>query len=114
MMALAVRQLHRSSEVMLGKKLAIDSSFREVKLPREAFTDIEFHHSSYNFRRAGMCPRLDTECKCKRNHDNDRTKLIGNRNLGKGKIQSVTELHDGSTLFITVAKYLSPALDDID
>ncbi|KAG9134972.1 hypothetical protein Leryth_001265 [Lithospermum erythrorhizon] len=27
---------------------------------------------------------------------------------------SVTELHDGSALFITVAKYLSPALHDID
>lgn len=29
-------------------------------------------------------------------------------------VQSVTELHDGSALFITVAKYLSPALHDID
>ena len=29
-------------------------------------------------------------------------------------MQSVTELHDGSALFITVAKYLSPALHDID
>ncbi|KAL0404949.1 UNVERIFIED_CONTAM: Carboxyl-terminal-processing peptidase 3, chloroplastic [Sesamum radiatum] len=27
---------------------------------------------------------------------------------------SVTELHDGSALFVTVAKYLSPALHDID
>ncbi|KAL3637300.1 Carboxyl-terminal-processing peptidase 3, chloroplastic [Castilleja foliolosa] len=27
---------------------------------------------------------------------------------------SVTELNDGSALFITVAKYLSPALHDID
>lgn len=30
------------------------------------------------------------------------------------RVQSVTELHDGSALFITVAKYLSPALHDID
>ena len=29
-------------------------------------------------------------------------------------MQSVTELHDGSALFVTVAKYLSPALHDID
>lgn len=29
-------------------------------------------------------------------------------------LQSVTELHDGSALFVTVAKYLSPALHDID
>ena len=28
--------------------------------------------------------------------------------------QRVTELHDGSALFVTVAKYLSPALHDID
>ncbi|KAI7744797.1 hypothetical protein M8C21_006994 [Ambrosia artemisiifolia] len=47
-------------------------------------------------------------------HDNGRAKLIGNRTFGKGKIQSVTELHDGSALFITVAKYLSPALHAID
>ncbi|KAK9107261.1 hypothetical protein Syun_023272 [Stephania yunnanensis] len=29
-------------------------------------------------------------------------------------IQSVTELQDGSALFITVAKYLSPSRHDID
>lgn len=29
-------------------------------------------------------------------------------------LQTVTELHDGSALFVTVAKYLSPALHDID
>lgn len=29
-------------------------------------------------------------------------------------MQSVTQLHDGSALFVTVAKYLSPALHDID
>ncbi|XP_047335072.1 carboxyl-terminal-processing peptidase 3, chloroplastic-like [Impatiens glandulifera] len=47
-------------------------------------------------------------------HDNGRAILIGNRTFGKGKIQSVTELDDGSALFVTVAKYLSPALHDID
>nr|XP_029118540.1 carboxyl-terminal-processing peptidase 3, chloroplastic isoform X3 [Elaeis guineensis] len=47
-------------------------------------------------------------------HDNGRAILIGHKTFGKGKIQSVTELHDGSALFITVAKYLSPALHDID
>ncbi|ONK68578.1 uncharacterized protein A4U43_C05F13530 [Asparagus officinalis] len=46
--------------------------------------------------------------------DNGRAILVGHRTFGKGKIQSVTELHDGSALFITVAKYLSPALHDID
>ncbi|BBH07377.1 Ankyrin repeat family protein [Prunus dulcis] len=47
-------------------------------------------------------------------HDNRRATLVGHRTFGKGKIQSVTELHDGSALFVTVAKYLSPALHDID
>ncbi|CAA7407952.1 unnamed protein product [Spirodela intermedia] len=46
--------------------------------------------------------------------DNGRALLVGNKTFGKGKIQSVTELHDGSALFITVAKYLSPSLHDID
>ncbi|XP_074306950.1 carboxyl-terminal-processing peptidase 3, chloroplastic [Silene latifolia] len=47
-------------------------------------------------------------------HDNGRAMLIGNRTFGKGKIQSVTELHDGSALFVTVAKYLSPLRHEID
>ncbi|GAB2227976.1 hypothetical protein Droror1_Dr00009805 [Drosera rotundifolia] len=47
-------------------------------------------------------------------HDNGRATLVGNRTFGKGKIQLVTELHDGSALFVTVAKYLSPALHEID
>ncbi|KAI6696733.1 hypothetical protein NL676_016852 [Syzygium grande] len=47
-------------------------------------------------------------------HDNGRAILVGNKTFGKGKIQSVTELHDGSALFVTVAKYLSPSLRDID
>ncbi|KAJ3694654.1 hypothetical protein LUZ60_000031 [Juncus effusus] len=47
-------------------------------------------------------------------HDNGRAILVGHKTFGKGKIQSVTELDDGSALFITVAKYLSPALHEID
>ncbi|KHG12706.1 Carboxyl-terminal-processing protease [Gossypium arboreum] len=47
-------------------------------------------------------------------HDNGRAILVGHKTFGKGKIQSITELHDGSALFVTVAKYLSPALHDID
>ncbi|KAL5545567.1 hypothetical protein UlMin_005254 [Ulmus minor] len=47
-------------------------------------------------------------------HDNGRALLVGHKTFGKGRIQSVTELHDGSALFVTVAKYLSPALHDID
>ncbi|KAL9240125.1 hypothetical protein vseg_014382 [Gypsophila vaccaria] len=47
-------------------------------------------------------------------HDNGRAMLVGNRTFGKGKIQSVTELDDGSALFVTVAKYLSPLRHEID
>ena len=37
-------------------------------------------------------------------HDNGRATLIGEKTFGKGKIQSVFELADGSALFVTVAK----------
>ncbi|KAH7293752.1 hypothetical protein KP509_28G040700 [Ceratopteris richardii] len=47
-------------------------------------------------------------------HDNGRAVLIGSKTYGKGKIQSVTEFGDGSALFVTVAKYLSPAFHEID
>ncbi|XP_065879512.1 carboxyl-terminal-processing peptidase 3, chloroplastic-like [Euphorbia lathyris] len=47
-------------------------------------------------------------------HDNRHVILVGHKTFGKGKIQSVTELNDGSALFVMVAKYLSPALHDID
>ncbi|KAK9123033.1 hypothetical protein Sjap_012635 [Stephania japonica] len=47
-------------------------------------------------------------------HDNGRATLVGHKTFGKGKIQSVTELQDGSALFITVAKYVSPSRHDID
>lgn len=47
-------------------------------------------------------------------HDNGRAMLVGETTYGKGKIQSVFELTDGTALFVTVAKYLSPALHEID
>lgn len=44
-----------------------------------------------------------------------RAVLIGNsRTFGKGKIQNVFELSDGSALFVTVARYKTPALSEID
>lgn len=46
--------------------------------------------------------------------DNKRAEIIGENTFGKGKIQSVFELTDGSALFVTVAKYLTPAGEDID
>ena len=47
-------------------------------------------------------------------HDNMRAEVVGDRTFGKGKIQSVFELSDGSALFVTVAKYLTPNGTDID
>lgn len=37
-------------------------------------------------------------------HDNHRAVVLGDRTYGKGKIQSVFELGDGSALFVTVAR----------
>lgn len=48
-------------------------------------------------------------------HDNNRAIIVGDQpTYGKGRIQSVYELHDGSALFVTVAKYITPAGHVID
>ena len=45
--------------------------------------------------------------------DNKRSKLLGSKTFGKGLIQSLTNLSDGSGLAITVASYLTPNGRDI-
>ncbi len=45
--------------------------------------------------------------------DNKRSLLIGNRTFGKGLIQTLTNLSDGSGLAVTVASYLTPSGRDI-
>ena len=45
--------------------------------------------------------------------DNKRSELIGNKTFGKGLIQSLTSLSDGSGLAVTVASYLTPSGRDI-
>jgi carboxyl-terminal processing protease len=48
-------------------------------------------------------------------HDNGRARLIGDTaTFGKGRIQTVYPLNDGSALFVTVAQYQTPAHADID
>ncbi|EFN55782.1 hypothetical protein CHLNCDRAFT_30937 [Chlorella variabilis] len=47
-------------------------------------------------------------------HDNHRAEVLGESTYGKGKIQSVFELADGSAVFVTVAKYKTPAGSEID
>ncbi|EPS73244.1 d1 protease, partial [Genlisea aurea] len=46
--------------------------------------------------------------------DNKRAVVFGEPTYGKGKIQSVFELSDGSGLVVTVARYETPAHTDID
>ncbi|XP_071725187.1 carboxyl-terminal-processing peptidase 2, chloroplastic-like [Rutidosis leptorrhynchoides] len=46
--------------------------------------------------------------------DNKRAVLYGEPTFGKGKIQSVFPLSDGSGLAVTVARYETPAHNDID
>jgi carboxyl-terminal processing protease len=46
--------------------------------------------------------------------DNGRAKLVGNVTFGKGLIQSLFDLSDGSGLAVTVAKYETPNHHDIN
>ncbi len=46
-------------------------------------------------------------------HDNDRAILVGEKTFGKGLIQSLFELVDGSGMAVTVAKYETPDHQDI-
>ena len=46
--------------------------------------------------------------------DNCRAALAGETTFGKGLIQSVYELSDGSGLIVTVGKYVTPCMSDID
>ncbi len=46
--------------------------------------------------------------------DNNRGVLVGQKTFGKGLVQSVRSLSDGSGLTVTVAKYLTPSGKDIN
>ncbi|ASC72815.1 peptidase S41 [Halomicronema hongdechloris C2206] len=46
--------------------------------------------------------------------DNERAVLVGTRTFGKGLVQSVRSLDDGSGVAVTVAKYLTPDGRDIN
>jgi carboxyl-terminal processing protease len=46
--------------------------------------------------------------------DNERAVLVGTRSFGKGLVQSVRSLADGSGVAVTVAKYLTPSGRDIN
>jgi len=46
--------------------------------------------------------------------DNRRATLVGTKTFGKGLVQSVRELQDGSGVAVTVAKYFTPSGKDIN
>jgi hypothetical protein len=46
--------------------------------------------------------------------DNGRARVAGGRTFGKGLIQSIVELSDGSGVAVTVARYQTPAGTDIN
>ena len=46
--------------------------------------------------------------------DNKRAQLVGSKTFGKGLVQSVRPLHDGSGLAVTTAKYFTPSGKDIN
>jgi len=46
--------------------------------------------------------------------DNKRAILVGTKTFGKGLVQSVRELGDGSGMAVTIAKYLTPSGRDIN
>ena len=46
--------------------------------------------------------------------ENNRGVLVGKKTFGKGLVQSVRSLPDGSGLTVTVAKYLTPSGKDIN
>jgi carboxyl-terminal processing protease len=47
-------------------------------------------------------------------HDNRRALLVGEKTFGKGLIQSLFDLSDGSGFAVTVAKYETPNHTDIN
>lgn len=47
-------------------------------------------------------------------HDRGRARLFGGRSYGKGSVQSILDLSDGSGLKLTVARYVTPAGFQID
>jgi carboxyl-terminal processing protease len=46
--------------------------------------------------------------------ENDRAQLVGARSYGKGSVQSVLALSDGSSLHVTIARWLTPSRISID
>jgi carboxyl-terminal processing protease len=47
-------------------------------------------------------------------HDNERAELVGQKSFGKGLVQAIDKLDDGSSVHITIARYTTPSGTDIN
>ncbi len=47
-------------------------------------------------------------------HDNHRAELIGQKSFGKGLVQAINKMEDGSGINVTIARYLTPNDTDIN
>jgi carboxyl-terminal processing protease len=47
-------------------------------------------------------------------HDNNRAVLVGEKTFGKGLVQGINKLEDGSGVNVTIARYLTPSDTDIN
>ncbi len=47
-------------------------------------------------------------------HDNSRAVLVGEKSFGKGLVQGITRLEDGTGINVTIARYLTPNDTDIN
>src|SRR5262249_19866593 len=46
-------------------------------------------------------------------HDNHRAELVGQKSFGKGLVQAINKMDDGSGINVTIARYLTPNDTDI-
>ena len=46
-------------------------------------------------------------------HDNNKAILLGNKSFGKGSVQTIVPMKDGSALKLTIAKYYTPAGESV-
>jgi carboxyl-terminal processing protease len=47
-------------------------------------------------------------------HDHNRAELVGQKSFGKGLVQAINRLFDGSGVNVTIARYLTPNNTDIN
>lgn len=90
------------SEINKGGRATMytnDGVGSEIKLPLYVFVD----------KRTASASEILTAAL----QDNGRAKIIGTKTFGKGRIQNLQELQDGSGLAVTKAKYMTPRGKDI-